>query len=879
MILDYIENVVQLLCCLAALLLCLFQYISHKQKEWIYAVIIFLSCLMSCYNWTAYLLIMGDTPNISDLFSYFGWNVMYAVMLLLTLRVKSAEERRWFHPLILLPVPLNLWQLSLYLPYGGVLNSLYQVIVMTLIECFCLQSLLWYWKKRSTGTKRPYLSMVLFLYAVSQFGMWTFSCFGGFIVNFYYVFSIICSVCYLGLVWAIILTCPPQRGDMDGQRNAEYQLILKAVYFVVVLVCCAGGIMLGGWMRNVMAASLEIGGSEDIYNIIPVVLFIISLFLVALAVAIIFVVSFGEKIAENNQLREARHVAELASSAKSDFLANMSHEIRTPINAVLGMNEMILRESLQARDLLPKEREVIRGIFSDICGYSGNIDSAGKNLLSIINDILDFSKIEAGKLSIVETDYKLSSVLNDVSNMIAFKARDKGLDFHVEVDDNLPDGLHGDEVRVRQIITNLLNNAVKYTQAGSVQLSMHGETNAPAAAGDTLLLKIVVEDTGIGIRPEDIERLFQKFERIDLQKNSTVEGAGLGLAITHSLLDMMGGSITVESTYGKGSAFTVLLPQRIVSTEPVGDFQEKFRVGLETMREYRESFRAPDAHILIVDDTRMNLTVAESLLKKTGIEIDSAISGPDAIALCRSIRYDLILMDQRMPGMDGTEAMRQIRAQEDGLNANTPFICLTADAVSGARTRYLALGFTDYLSKPIDSLALEKLLMEHLPKDKVLVEMSAANDSVLNSDEHPAQALQDSLAAAGIDSAVGLQYCGNDPKMYEVLLREFAQGAQNRLRELERTCSAEDWQNYAIQVHALKSTSKMIGVAPLSELAARLEAAADAGRTEEIGSGHSDLMARYFAIAEAIRLQTGTPDSDTDHSEEEILEFLPEESI
>ena len=874
---EYIENNVQLLCCLAALLLALFQYITHKQKEWIYAVIIFLSCLMSCYNWTAYLLIMGDSPNISDLFSYFGWNVMYAVMLLLTLRVKTREERRWFHPLILLPVPLNLWQLSLYLPYGGVLNSVYQVTVMTLIECSSLQSLLWYRFKRGAGAQRPYVSEVLFLCALFEFGMWTSSCYGGFISNFYYVFSILCSGCYLGLVWAIKSMYRQQSDHAVARRNAEYQIILKSVYLIVVLVCCVGGIMLGGWMRNLMSASLESGGSEEIYNIIPVVLFIISLFLVALAVAIIFVVSFGEKIAENNQLREDRRIAELANTAKSDFLANMSHEIRTPINAVLGMNEMILHESLQARDLLPKEREVIRGIFSDICGYSSNIDSAGKNLLSIINDILDFSKIEAGKLSIVETDYKLSSVLNDVSNMIAFKARDKELDFRVEVDENLPDGLHGDEVRVRQIITNLLNNAVKYTQTGSVKLSMHPETGAPAAAGGTLRLIITVEDTGIGIRPEDLDRLFQKFERVDLQKNSTVEGTGLGLAITHSLLDMMGGSITVESTYGKGSVFTAVLPQRVVSVEPVGDFQKKFKSGLEAMHERREAFRAPDAHILIVDDTRMNLTVAESLLKKTGIEIDSVLSGPEAIVLCRSIRYDLILMDQRMPGMDGTEAMRQIRAQTDGLNTNTPFICLTADAVSGARNRYLALGFTDYLSKPIDSRTLEKMLMDYLPKDKVLVEKDAATDARAYPDEQPAQELRESLAAAGIDSEVGLQYCGQDTKMYEMLLREFALGAQGRLRELERACGAEDWKSYAIQVHALKSTSKMIGAASLSELAARSEAAADAGQAERVRRDHDEIMTQYAAIAETISLHLAPADSEAETEDGEILEFLPEE--
>lgn len=428
-----------------------------------------------------------------------------------------------------------------------------------------------------------------------------------------------------------------------------------------------------------------------------------------------------QQAVESDRLREKMRAAEMANAAKSEFLANMSHEIRTPINAILGMNEIVLRESLQARDLPAGEQGDTRAVFGDICRYAGDIDSAGNSLLGIINDILDFSKIEAGKIEIFSAPYKLSSVLNDVSNMILFRARSKELDFQVEVDETIPDTLNGDEIRVRQIITNILTNAVKYTERGSVRLIVSA-ASGERCVGEKLGLVVCVRDTGIGIREEDIAKLFAKFERVDLERNSSVEGTGLGLAITKNLLDLMGGTIEVKSIYGVGSAFTITIPQTVVSVEPVGNFREKFEQSVLAAKAKKDSFRAPDARILIVDDTRMNLTVAAGLLKNTGIGIDTAGGGEEAIKLAQSVPYDLILMDQRMPIMDGTEAMRCIRAQEDGANRTTPMICLTADAVSGARERYLAQGFTDYLTKPIDSAALEKMLVKYLPAEKVILQ-------------------------------------------------------------------------------------------------------------------------------------------------------------
>ena len=373
---------------------------------------------------------------------------------------------------------------------------------------------------------------------------------------------------------------------------------------------------------------------------------------------------------------KAMEEVEKANQAKSDFLASMSHEIRTPINAILGMNEMIFRQSLLGRDAASFGNMETRSAFDNIITYAGEAERAGESLLSIINDILDFSKIEAGRVEIVNENYKLGLVLNDVCNMIRFRVKDKGLIFKVDVDQTTPDGLYGDEVHVRQVILNILNNAVKYTKQGSVRLCV-GYEPAPATQNTKQICLIIsVSDTGIGIKPDDIDKLFAKFQRVDTQQTKTIEGTGLGLAITKNLLDLMGGTIHVESRYGEGSEFTIRLPQKVVSFEPVSDFQEKLETSIRETEAYRESFRAPDAHILVVDDTRMNLTVAQNLLKSTKMQIDTAGSGAEAIQMAETIHYDLILMDQRMPEMDGTEAMHRIKANERGVNAQTPFSSL-----------------------------------------------------------------------------------------------------------------------------------------------------------------------------------------------------------
>ena len=601
----------------------------------------------------------------------------------------------------------------------------------------------------------------------------------------------------------------------------------------------------------------------------------IFLFVTTTFVMIQYHKSVLDQIDKAEQLQKAKEAADRANQAKSDFLAEMSHEIRTPINAVLGMNEMIRRESDRGRTEASGEEQ--EAAFRNISTYAGNIEDAGNNLLSIINDILDFSKIEAGRLELIGNAYELSLLLSDVSNLISFRAKEKGLDYLLDVDERIPEVLFGDKVRVRQIITNLLTNAFKYTDRGSILLKVRCLEDE-FRAGDTVRLQITVKDTGIGIRQEDIRKLFIQFQRVDLDRNSTVEGTGLGLAITHRLLTMMGGSISVESVYGEGSAFTVVLPQQVVSAEPVGNVQAGDLQPGRGGRAYQESFRAPEARILVVDDTQINLSVVTGLLKKTELQIDTALNGEEALGLLEHTAYDAVLMDQRMPGMDGAEVLQRLRGMEGSPSREAPVICLTADAIIGAKEKYTALGFTDYLPKPAGGEVLEKTLVRHLPREKV---------EIIWQEETPEEAARGTgqetaggewyalLRAAGIDPDTGMHYCQQDEKLYRSLLREYVRGADEKARDMRACIEAQDWKQYGVLVHALKSTSRTIGAAALADRAAALEEAANGEDTTFIRDEHPALADRYLALAGALREAVGAGDGTGD-PEDGILEFEPQ---
>jgi DegV family protein with EDD domain len=403
---------------------------------------------------------------------------------------------------------------------------------------------------------------------------------------------------------------------------------------------------------------------------------------------------------ENKRAKEETKKFEELNRSQSRFFSNMSHEIRTPINSILGLNEIILRQE-DASD--------------EIISDATNIQGAGKMLLSLINDILDISKIEAGKMDIVPINYNLGDMISEIVNMIWLRANQKGLELKVEIDPTIPSELFGDEVRIKQILVNLLNNAVKYTSEGSVTLAIEKEETR----GDDVLLLFSVIDTGMGIKQDVIPYLFDAFQRVDEEKNAKIEGTGLGLSIVKQLVDLMDGKISVTSVYTEGSTFVVALWQKVTRREAIGDVSIESYTKTGNRGKYEPGFKAPEARILIVDDNEMNLAVEKKLLDGTMIVVDTAKSGADALAMTSIERYDLILMDHLMPVMDGIECMQAIRKQISGLNNHVPIIVLTANADGESRELYNRSGFDSYLVKPVSGKDLEEMIITHLPESKV----------------------------------------------------------------------------------------------------------------------------------------------------------------
>ena len=547
-----------------------------------------------------------------------------------------------------------------------------------------------------------------------------------------------------------------------------------------------------------------------------------------------------------------------ANEAKSQFLANMSHEIRTPINGILGMDSMLLKEC---------KDEVLRE-------YAKNIQSAGQSLLSIINDILDISKIESGKLEILPIKYELFSILNDCYNLTKAKLQEKPLEFEIRVNENLPSWLYGDEVRIRQIINNFLSNAVKYTKQGKVTFCLDYEQKSD----EQIRLVISVADTGIGIREEDLGKLFTSFTRIEEKRNRNIEGTGLGLSLTKNLVDLMGGEVIVESTYGRGSCFTARIPQKIVDATPMGDFSRRYQQYLSSSDDDTLSFSAPEAKILVVDDVEMNLKVVKGLLKETQIQIDTAASGRQCLERVKTTRYDVIFLDHMMPEMDGIETLQNMKLLKDNLNREVPVIMLTANAIVGAKEEYIQAGFTDYLTKPIQETELLAMLVKYLPEEHMEVPGTEEHMEVPETEEHmevpgteehmevpgteePGMAvdtrksemsrMQQLEKLEGIDIRTGLLYCMNDEDFYVEMLGEYLES--DLMLELEQVFSDEDWGNYRTLVHALKSTSLTIGAVHLSGQAKELETAAKNGDADYIRSHHKAVLEEYSELIGGIR--------------------------
>lgn len=1194
MTIDTIENVVMLLAALISLFISLFRYIETPKRAWLYMTIFALCHFLSDYYWTTYTLIIHEDPDVTAMMAYFGWNAGYFVLLLAALEMRPEGSKRYFNPLMLLPIPLNIVQLLIYLQYGGIFNNLWQTGLTTIIAVICLQSLLYWFKNRKEGAHLPLTNLVVFGFVVTEYGMWTASCFAwpsNWLDPYYY-----CAFINYALIilfgWAVGKDYEAEGMEHHEKSQGEkrFQLIVQVIATLIVIGGGACGGFLAGWMKRMLTSQ---AGDDSAYGIIAVVLFLVSVFLVLLILALLSVITYryramekdlkesaktskrrfgfiftmlitlglmifsvsytsgrfyqvsvaeiygsGEESAESvatemesylsdarsvlhvtadtvelmtekgatseeleefltfqteNQARQfdenftgiyalvedvfmdgsgwippadydpvsrdwyqtvvagegevvivppyvdaqtneivitlgkeilhdshqgvhkdvvaldmivnriqeiaqesniggkgycyvvnedgliVAHVdpsmvgqsfqdlysqelldeiiatgdgtidttvngedstlfvskiidqwyvvltvtdeelladvfsqlavsvivsliifalmtffyyvgykneqtyskqmeqmridqqqqeyeaqvlklekktADEANKAKSSFLADMSHEIRTPINAILGMNEMILRES--------EEKETRE--------YAKNIGVSGRNLLQLINSILDFSKIEDGKMEIEPVNYSVGALVSYLENSLAERAKGKGLEFTVDVDQTIPSELYGDDARVGQVIMNLLTNAVKYTQEGSVTLRIIGKERI----ADQILLSVEVRDTGIGIKEEDMDRLFESFERLDVVKNRNIEGTGLGMSITTKLLKLMGSELKVESVYGEGSVFSFELWQRIESEEPIGDYRRM--VQNSAGEEPDEGlFSAPEAQLLVTDDTKMNLIVVVKLLKRTGIQVDTAQCGEEALTLTAQKQYDVILMDQRMPGMDGTETLKNIRVQENGKNAETPVICLTADAIRGAKEHYLAEGFTDYLTKPVNGYALEKMLLTYLPKEKV--QRSEPKEESPKREKRKSQTpWRAVLQRNGIDTATGMMHCQEDEEIYHEILTEFFQESASRKDLLKEYWEKKDWENYTIYIHSLKSSAKTIGAEELADLAGTLETAAKEADTAVLENEHEKAMKYYNEAIAAIKEALNLSESDRpEGSDPDILEFSPVE--
>lgn len=572
------------------------------------------------------------------------------------------------------------------------------------------------------------------------------------------------------------------------------------------------------------------GTDTDRYYVVQEVVISLGIIFMSLIVAEIVNSLITE---QNHRLLDAlrkekrsQQEAETANMAKSSFLANMSHEIRTPINAILGMNEMILRE---------EKDPAIRG-------YAGNIQASGNSLLSIVSDVLDISKIESGKLEIIPVDYEVNSLISDCCNMAAGRAKAKELELLVECADNVPMKLCGDETHIRQIIMNLLTNAVKYTEKGTVKLIVSGRFTDGG-----FVLKVDVSDTGIGIAEENLPQLFTQFQRFDLQRNRNIEGTGLGLSIVKRLCDLMSGTITARSVLGSGSTFTVELPQKVVDSTPCGGVNLNYSAGAE--HEYHHSFEAPEAKILAVDDLPVNLLVIANLLKETRIKIDTAGSGRECLDKCSQQKYDLILMDHMMPEMDGVQTFEKLHGDKSSPNFETPVIMLTANALAGMREQYMDVGFADYVSKPVRGAKLEEAIRRNLPESLIKPASPEIPAEAVSTEPSGFADICGAVPELNVNAA--LQYCCGSAELLNDLLHDFTEN--DHFSDLKAAFEEKRWEDYRRHAHSLKSTSLMIGLTGLSERARASELALKGGCTEFAELNHDSLIEEYSALLGKIK--------------------------
>ena len=516
-----------------------------------------------------------------------------------------------------------------------------------------------------------------------------------------------------------------------------------------------------------------------------------------------------------------RRIEELteANRSKNAFIANISHEIRTPMNAIIGFSELLLQ--LGESDIVNE--------------YAGEIKSASNNLLSLINDLLDISKIEAGHMELVPVPYYLQYLFTDIESVISIPAQKKGIDFRINANPELPSRLYGDIVRIRQVLTNICNNAVKFTNEGYVELSATFEEGESA---DSIILKFSVTDTGIGIRKDDLDLIFDKFRQVDMRLNRNVEGSGLGLSICKQLTELMDGTIDVSSTYGKGTVFTVCIPQKVLDRKKLSNYL----VYHKQEEKKRSVIYAPSAKVLVVDDNPVNIKILRGLLLHYEIDADTADSGEEAVRKASDETYDLIFMDHMMPGMNGEEALNAIRGLADRDRANVPVIAVTANAIRGMKDEYLRKGFSDYLSKPVETQTIEQVLKDNLaPHLFVAIE------------EEEAQQQDDlDIEIPGVDIETGLSKVDGNVGDYMDILEIFTEYGPAKAAEIEEYARHRDYENYVICVHSLKSVAANIGAHQLFTMAKIHEVAGKGENYGFVDANYDKLVRLYRTIIDNI---------------------------
>lgn len=556
-------------------------------------------------------------------------------------------------------------------------------------------------------------------------------------------------------------------------------------------------------------------------------------------------------------LREKRESEAMAleyNRERTQFLGRISHAIRTPVNAIQGMNSVIMRET---RNPAMKQ-------------HSRNIKSSIESLLSIIDDILDVSRIESGKIEILDSPYDFMSLVNDLNNITSLSAGEKGLSFSINNDPNIPARLTGDEIRVRQVILNLLSNALKYTKEGSISLSFGFEKTGENAID----LKITVSDTGEGIKPEDMAHLFDTYERLNEKSNSNIEGTGLGLPITKNLVTLMNGSIACESTYGKGTSFIVTIPQGTDDESTIGSFREREEAA-SADNDPSAWFLAPSAKVLVVDDVDMNLDVMRALFEPSKMTVDTAGGGEEFLKLITEKKYDIIFLDHMMPSPDGVEAFRKMKTMKDNKNPDTPVIMLTANAVIGAREAYLEMGFTDYLSKPVSEKELINMCRQYLDSSllsEAVQTAPAKADESQNEDGY--KEIFDTLSSF-LNTESGLSYSMGKKDFYLNSLKSFSKNGQIEL--MKDAYEKKDMPEYKIHVHALKGVARLIGADDLSAKAKALEDASGQGDLSFVEAHHDNIISDFNELSESITMvleSTEEKSSGNDFSKADFSEAL-----